>query len=311
MKWYPCELHCHTLHSDGGFTVSELLATAKERELRGICLTDHNTTSGWSETEGSTCPVVLRGIEYTTYHGHMLCLGTDRFADWRRFDSIDGPIDFLRSNGATVGIAHPFQLGTPICTGGRWDYGINNWDNVNYMEIFSEGAPYLNAANKRARELWHSLLNKGHRITPTMGRDWHRKRANTFISACTYLLCGDELSDIEMKEAIDNGRTVVSAGPLFYFETAEGETSGDTVEAGNKELRFTLDFSRHERVDSERKIIPEKIVIISPEGECEYPVTDKITLKLKNNSWYSAELWGSIDEQEDMLLALTAPIYTK
>ncbi|MEE1321861.1 MAG: CehA/McbA family metallohydrolase [Acutalibacteraceae bacterium] len=311
MKWYPCELHCHTLHSDGGFTVPELLATAKERELRGICLTDHNTVSGWAETENSSFPVVLRGIEYTTYHGHMLCLGTDKFTDWRRFDNIDEPIEFLRKSGGIVGIAHPFQLGTPICTGGRWDYEISKWENVNYMEIFSEGAPYLNAPNKRARKLWHSLLDKGYRITPTMGRDWHRKRANTFISACTYLLCGEELSDIEMKTAIEKGRTVVSAGPLFYFKTQDGETIGDSIEAGNKSLSFVTDFSRHERVDAERKITPDKIVIVSSEGEKEYPFTDELTLTLKSSQWYSAELWGSIDGKQDMLLALTAPIYTK
>ena len=311
MKWYPCELHCHTLHSDGGFSVKELLETAKERELSGICLTDHNTFSGWQETEKSLEPVVLRGIEYTTYHGHMLCLGTDKFADWRRFDNIDEPIEFLRKNGGCVGIAHHFQLGTPICTGGRWDYKVTKWENVNYMEIFSEGAPYLNAANSRARTLWHSLLNEGYRITPTMGRDWHRKRANTFISACTYLLCGDEISDKEMKTAIENGRTVLSAGPFFCFETENGKTSGDTVESGEHTFTFTLDFSRHERIDSERKILPEKILIVSNDGETEYPVSGEITLELKDNSWYSAELWGSTDEKKNMLLALAAPIYTK
>lgn len=50
-KWYPCELHCHTLHSDGSFTVNELLSAAKSRKLSGICLTDHNTVSGWEETD--------------------------------------------------------------------------------------------------------------------------------------------------------------------------------------------------------------------------------------------------------------------
>ena len=28
-KWYPCELHCHTVHSDGDFTVEGLIASAK------------------------------------------------------------------------------------------------------------------------------------------------------------------------------------------------------------------------------------------------------------------------------------------
>ena len=28
-KWFPCELHCHTVHSDGDFTVETLLQTAR------------------------------------------------------------------------------------------------------------------------------------------------------------------------------------------------------------------------------------------------------------------------------------------
>ena len=30
LKWFPCEMHCHTLHSDGKFTVESLMQTAKE-----------------------------------------------------------------------------------------------------------------------------------------------------------------------------------------------------------------------------------------------------------------------------------------
>lgn len=312
-KWYPCELHCHTLHSDGGFTVEELMKTAEERELCGICLTDHNTTSGWEETELFPSPKVLKGIEWTTYHGHMLVLGSKSYVDWRDAvpENIDEKTAEVKKNGGIIGVAHPFQLGTPICTGGHWDFKVKNWNNIDYMEIFSEGAPYLNTANKKARKLWHSLLSAGFRITPTMGRDWHRTRANTFISACTYLLCGESFSDAEMKNAIEKGRTVVSAGPLFFFETEKGETVGDTIESGEHTLHFTVDFSRHERVDKDRKISPEKIVITSKTGESEYPLTSDISLNMEKGSWYSAELWGSVDGKEDMLLALTAPVYTK
>ena len=41
-NWFACELHCHTLHSDGDFSVEELMRTARERLLDGINLTDHN-----------------------------------------------------------------------------------------------------------------------------------------------------------------------------------------------------------------------------------------------------------------------------
>lgn len=45
MNWFACELHCHTDHSDGIFTPSELVKSAKEHQLDGIAITDHNTIS--------------------------------------------------------------------------------------------------------------------------------------------------------------------------------------------------------------------------------------------------------------------------
>ena len=43
MSYLPCELHCHTIHSDGDFTVSELQKAAADDHLAIIALTDHNT----------------------------------------------------------------------------------------------------------------------------------------------------------------------------------------------------------------------------------------------------------------------------
>ena len=43
-----CDLHTHTVHSDGSYTVAELVAAAKEKNL-AIALTDHNTVSGLAE----------------------------------------------------------------------------------------------------------------------------------------------------------------------------------------------------------------------------------------------------------------------
>lgn len=75
LKWFPCEMHCHTLHSDGKFTVESLMQTAKEYGLSGIALTDHNTVSGWDEIteerEKKYVPV-LKGIEWTTFSA--ICL---------------------------------------------------------------------------------------------------------------------------------------------------------------------------------------------------------------------------------------------
>ncbi len=312
-KWYPCELHCHTLHSDGSFTVKELLSAAKGRKLSGICLTDHNTVSGWEETEAQDEIAVLKGIEYTTYHGHMLCLGTDKIIDFFDISSINSTVGELRQSGGLVGIAHPFQLGTPICTGGHWDYNITKWENVSYLEVFSEGCPYLNTANKKARALWHRLLDKGCRIAPSMGRDWHRTDGDINLAACTYLLCDEgKLTGEKMKAAIKEGRTAITTGPFFGFETADGFTVGDEIPEGKNTLTITLDTERQKEIAPCQSFVFREIRLVSKGGEVvkAIPAAEKnLTFNLVRGQWYSLELWGDIDEKTDTLLAFTGAIY--
>lgn len=131
LKWFPCEMHCHTLHSDGKFTVESLMQTAKEYGLSGIALTDHNTVSGWdeiTEEREKKYVSVLKGIEWTTFFGHMLVTDCKEFVDWRDAvpDNIDEKIAEVKKRGGMVGIAHPYELGSPMCTGCFWDYHVKN-----------------------------------------------------------------------------------------------------------------------------------------------------------------------------------------
>ncbi len=61
-----CDLHMHTLHSDGTFTPTELVELAKSKGLSCIALTDHDTLSGVEEaqTAGNRLGVeVIAGVE--------------------------------------------------------------------------------------------------------------------------------------------------------------------------------------------------------------------------------------------------------
>ena len=314
-KWYPCELHCHTVHSDGDFTVEGLIASAKERGLKGICLTDHNTYSGREEAAKEKDLVILQGIEWTTYFGHMLVLGADRFVEWRDAvpENIDEKMKQVHAAGGLVGIAHPFQLGTPICTGGRWDFRVQDFSLVNYMEIWSEGEPLMNTANRSARKMWHEKLSEGFRIAPSMGRDWHRAERNIRKGACTYLLCeGESLTSEGMKDAIEKGRTSVSAGPLFYFTTDKGETVGDEIEKGERTISFTIDSERFDSVGFDYEVVPERVVLLTDNlkiaAECK--INEEISISLKKG-YYTAELYGRIGDSENDLIAFTAPIYVR
>lgn len=320
-KWFPCELHCHTVHSDGDFTVETLLQTAQERDLDGICLTDHNTTAGWGQAQKSTSPAVLCGMEWTTYFGHMPVLDCREYVDWRDVTphNIDAKLRAVHKNGGLCGMAHPYQIGTPICTGGFWEFQVKEYSLLDYIEVWAEGAPYLNAANSRAQEKWQSLLDAGYHIAPTMGRDWHRPTGNIYPTACTYLLCPDgALTPEKMKIAIKSGRTSVCVGPLFYFETEDGGAVGDTVQPGQTELRFTLDDTRYRASNPENQFVPREIRLFTNGGEevLRLSVTAgkdeyAASVMLKGNRWYRAELWGDTDEKTNTQLALTAAIYTE
>ena len=61
-----CDLHMHTIHSDGTLTPTQLVRLAKERGLSCIALTDHDTLSGVEEaqTEGHRAGIeVIAGVE--------------------------------------------------------------------------------------------------------------------------------------------------------------------------------------------------------------------------------------------------------
>lgn len=61
-----CDLHMHTIHSDGTCTPRELIRLAKQRGLSCVALTDHDTLSGVEEAqdEGNKIGLeVISGIE--------------------------------------------------------------------------------------------------------------------------------------------------------------------------------------------------------------------------------------------------------
>lgn len=67
-----CDLHTHTLHSDGTFTPTQLVDAAVEAGLSAIALTDHNTVGGLSEFLSVAEDRGIRavaGVEFSTEYG--------------------------------------------------------------------------------------------------------------------------------------------------------------------------------------------------------------------------------------------------
>ena len=247
MKWIPTELHTHTLHSDGTFTVPELCACAKLHGYEMIALTDHNTLSGLEELSEKlarqTIPVI-HGIEWTAYYGHMLVIDCQKYVDWREVSitDMDQKIRDVRENRGLVGIAHPYAIGSPLCTGCCWEYEVSAWDQVNYIEVWSGPFPAVHRGrNRRAEMMWQELLDRGYHIAATYGEDWHADVKEKEPWGCTFLAV-HETAAADGVEALRRGRTMISMGPRPVAEirlNGKDIYPGDTVPAGSV-LKMTL-----------------------------------------------------------------------
>lgn len=262
MKWIACELHTHTLHSDGRQTLQELAEGAAKLGFDAIALTDHNTMSGLvgkEEVEREYGLIIVPGMEWTTFYGHMVTIGLSEYADWREAmqQDIDRGIERVHRLGGIAGLAHPFRVGSPACTGCFWEYEIGDWNAVDYIEVWSGTFPSIQTDNHRAYRLWTDKLNEGYRIAATSGRDWHVQSDTDEPISVTYLEVEDAVctkqdgSDIQagiekgafeseqesfaipevaLIQALREGRASVTIGPLLSMVL---EAAGESYRIGS------------------------------------------------------------------------------
>ena len=56
------DLHCHTVYSDGSFTPAEVIALAKEKQLSGLSITDHDSFHAFFDAQHLGVPLIP-GVE--------------------------------------------------------------------------------------------------------------------------------------------------------------------------------------------------------------------------------------------------------
>ncbi len=331
-KWISSELHTHTIHSDGRHSLLQLAEAAKMQGIECICITDHNTISAYSEVEEvkeKTGMKIIKGMELTTFYGHVLCMGLSKYVDWRDLneDNIHLAVERVHKQGALIGAAHPFQDGSPIITGGKWQYKVSNWNDFDYLEVWHESFPAYQRENVRSYKLWNELLNKGYKITGVNGIDWHRVDTEERDIPVTYLGIDDEKDENNESaalKAIKAGSVSVTMGPLLLMSlTLKNDDReyqiGDTVqlqsEIENIKVNISINYDvrkSHWNLTSEEAYIS----IMSNKGELKKVIIDtKVTensleIPACGLSWIRAELHGSIKNINKMI-AFTNQIYFK
>ncbi len=157
------DLHIHTQHSDGSLTVEEVLALARERGLRAIAVSDHDTVAGVEEAVElaprhgvEVVPAVEISVTERSHEYHVLGYGIDprdpalvallaRGREARKATEAD-----LVANLPSVGIA----VTSEDLAGYRHDPARGGWPLLNllldrghvrdlaqYFSIFGPGKP--------------------------------------------------------------------------------------------------------------------------------------------------------------------------
>lgn len=321
MKYVSVETHTHTVHSDAQLTVKELLEACRKAEWDAFVLTDHNTDSGMEEVPANqVSPAVIPGIEWTTFHGHVIVIAPDRFVEFRDLttQNLDAHIDKVHDAGGVAILAHPCDPGEPFCCGCHCDFEIQRWENVDGMEVWHEEDPDASEWNRRSKALWLKKLDEGFCITALCASDWHVTFPEDVPFGVNYLGLDENLPVANaVKNAIIAGRCFVTMGPTIALSLHQKDATagiGDTVLPGDATLSLCFDDAQRKNVWQHYSIVPKTVAVIQNHTETVLPFPgygEKISVPRKLASGYiRVELRGSLLGNPRTLL-MTNPVYIR
>lgn len=198
-----CDLHTHSVYSDGTFTPAELIDGAIDAGLSAIAMTDHNTISGLNEfaAAGEGKPIELvPGVEFTTADNgielHILGL----FINPETHYTINSYID----KAATLKEESNYRLVKRL-----QEHGYD----ITYVEILENSKGHVNRANIAAE-----LVKKGY----IESIDWAFK--NILHKDYGLYEPPERLSSIETIRFIrEIGAVAVWAHPYFHMTIDQAE----------------------------------------------------------------------------------------
>jgi hypothetical protein len=207
--WLRGDLHCHTIHSDGGDDPAGLIAEAGRLGLDFLAITDHNTDSHHPEVAaGASGLVLLKAEEITTYYGHSNAWGLTGWVDFRNRT----PAQMLRSfeevhrQGGVVSVNHPFGGTSP------WELGDETAATADTIEVWN--GPW-SPDERCAIDWWAKLLASGSRPTAVGGSDCHsfRRRTGQSLGGPTTWVQAATRDRDGIIDGIRAGRVVIAARP--------------------------------------------------------------------------------------------------
>jgi hypothetical protein len=257
--WLRADLHCHTLYSDGDSWPVEMLHAAAEAGLDVLGVTDHNNAAHHAEYLAAArdlagAPLVLPGIEVTTYGGHWNAWGVSRWFEYRdpTSEATMRAMAEAAEAGATVSVCHPRPYGPP------WQYP----EVRGYHAIEAWNGPWA-MLNTEALAFWEAHLRRGERVAAVGGSDTHflRRPHHAVLGGPTTWVDARGARDVAaVLDGLRSGRSFLSAtpaGPQLYLRpdtvrvvgaagatlalhTETGPLTAEAIDAEDQDLRFTV-----------------------------------------------------------------------
>lgn len=198
-RWVPGDLHMHSIHSDGIYSVPEIMTHAKEAGLEFIALTDHNTQTGNDElsyNKGLTC---IPGIELTTYYGHCNLWNVDSPLNQVLIDQEELLDEVLEQCGKNTifSMNHPFFKDP-------WQMAFNH--PFTHIEIWNA---FWSEGNATCVNWWHNQLCMGNKLIAVGGSDSHGKSEKKWFGKPTTRVEVDINNKDHILDGLRNGRVCV------------------------------------------------------------------------------------------------------
>ncbi len=304
--WLRGQLHCHSQHSDGTLSVSQLVGAACECGLDFLAVTDHNTTASQGEQAQLRDPglILIRGMEVTTFKGHFNAWGIPDWVDFRVTceEDLRNALACANERGALTSCNHPKPGGPP------WDYPAV--DQFHCMEVWN--GPW-EKGNQVSLETWLALLAGGRRIPAVAGSDFHKYAVKGYVvertpgAPCTWVYAPGAASTAGILQAIRAGHTCLSQdsnGPLLDLRVAKPycALAGDVIPRPGGDLEVELRCMNG--VEGELRLLDQRGARHTRTlGRGESTVT--LNVDTRESLYLRAELRAS----DGRMLAMTNPLY--
>jgi hypothetical protein len=319
------DLHLHTLNSDGSVTISERIKSVVAEGVDVAISTDHNFLSDYKsilEKLGLDRYLsVLIGQEVSALDVNQVYMPEfNRFPlKIREGEPGNGAIDirFFENNTPILGESRRkdpgalIQVNHPRRVEGYFTYyqldpetaatALKGFDtSFDLLEVMN--GPSFYSMNQRVIRDWFHLLNRGYYFPITGSSDSHRiDKAEPGYSRTYVYYDGKKGRDIDSKalrSALKRGRSFVSNGPVVEFTINSQHIPGDllTEKSGQVDVMIRVQAAPWISVDEVRVIVNGERKIILPvkaPREQILKFQEKITLKLKDDSYIAIEVLGS------------------